>query len=83
MHNNMSEEEKKSEEANVAEEAQKKFDDMSVEEQIKVIVNNAMSRQECFEKLEAVLEKVQALALKVENLELKQRLSVVEGGAGE
>ena len=42
-----------------------------------------MSRQECLQRLDVVLEKIQALALKVENLELKQRLAVVEGDTGE
>jgi hypothetical protein len=84
MRNNMSKKEEKPTEDNVtAEEAQKKFDELSVEEKVNVITQNAMSRQECLQRLDVVLEKIQALALKVENLELKQRLAVVEGDTGE
>lgn len=84
MHNNMSKEEEKPTEDNVTpEEAQKKFDELSVEEKVNVITQNAMSRQECLQRLDVVLEKIQALALKVENLELKQRLAVIEGDTGE
>ncbi len=80
----MSKKEEKPTEDNVtAEEAQKKFDELSVEEKVNVITQNAMSRQECLQRLDVVLEKIQALALKVENLELKQRLAVVEGDTGE
>ena len=84
MHNNMSKEEEKPTKDNVTpEEAQKQFDELSVEEKVNVITQNAMSRQECLQRLDVVLEKIQALALKVENLELKQRLAVVEGDTGE
>jgi uncharacterized protein (DUF1919 family) len=74
----MSEEEKKS---NVEEEAVKKWDSLPVEEKIKVIANNAMSRAEAYQRLESILEKIQAIALKVENLELKNKLKVVQGGS--
>lgn len=64
-----------------AEEAQRKFADLSVDEKINVIAQNAISRDETYQRLDSVLEKIQALAVRVENIELKQRLSVVEGGS--
>jgi hypothetical protein len=64
-----------------AEEAHKKFEELSVDEKINVITQNAMSRQETYQRLDSILEKVQAIAVRVENIELKQRLAVAEGAS--
>lgn len=72
--------EEKTEQESAEEEAAKKWDALTLEEKLNVIGNNAMSRTEAYQRLESILEKIQALATKVENLELKSKLKVIEGG---
>jgi hypothetical protein len=62
------------------EEAKQKWEAMSVDEKINTIANNAMSRQEAYQRMEGILEKVQTIAVRLENLELKQKLEVQDGG---
>lgn len=72
--------EEKTEEQTAEEEAAKKWDSLTLEQKLNVIGNNAMSRTEAYQRLESILEKIEALATKVENLELKSKLKVIEGG---
>jgi len=74
----MSEEKKDKQSAEEA--ASKKWASLSVEQKLDVIGNNAMPRHEAYQRLESILEKIEALATKVENLELKSKLKVIEGG---
>lgn len=62
------------------EEVKEKWEAMSVDEKINTIANNAMSRQEAYQRMEGILEKVQTIAVRLENLELKQKLEVQDGG---
>ena len=62
------------------EQALAEWDAKSVEEKIQTIANNAISRQEALQRMEHILEKVQTIAVRLENLELKQKLQVVDGG---
>lgn len=76
-------EEKKEEVANPEEdEAKAKWEAMSADEKINVVANNAMSRQEGIQRMEQILEKVETIALRLENLELKQKLQA-QGGESE
>lgn len=75
-------EEKTEEVADSAEdEAKAKWEAMSADEKINVVANNAMSRQEGIQRMESILEKVQTIAVRLENLELKDKLKVQDGGA--
>lgn len=75
-------EEKTEEVANPTEdEAKAKWEAMSAEEKINVVANNAMSRQEGIQRMESILEKVQTIAVRLENLELKDKLRVQDGGS--
>lgn len=77
----MAEEEKAEAPAQVSEEeAKQKWEAMSVDEKINTIANNAMSRQEAYQRMDVILEKVQTIAVRLENLELKQKLEVQDGG---
>ena len=73
-------EETKEEKEEVAtdEEAKAKWDAMSVDEKINVVANNAMSRQEGIQRMNEILEKIQTIAVRLENIELKAKLN--EGG---
>lgn len=72
--------EEKTEQQKAEEEDAKKWEALTLEEKIDRIVSNAMPRSEAYQRLESILEKVEALATKVENLELKNKLKVIEGG---
>lgn len=81
----MSKEEKKPDDNNAkTEEAQKSkpFEELNVDEKINVIAQNAISRQETYQRFDSVLEKIQAIAVRVENIELKQRLALAESESG-
>lgn len=73
-------EETKEEKEEVAtdEEAKAKWDAMSVDEKINVVASNAMSRQEGIQRMNEILEKIQTIAVRLENIELKAKLN--EGG---
>lgn len=61
-------------------EIKEKWEQMSVDDRINTIANNAMSRQEAFQRMQGILEKVQTIAVRLENLELKDKLKVQDGG---
>jgi hypothetical protein len=73
--------EEKTEEVASEDEAKAKWEAMSADEKINVVANNAMSRQEGIQRMEQILEKVQTIAVRLENLELKDKLRVQDGGA--
>ena len=62
------------------EDIKKRWESMTVDQKINTVANNAISRQEAFTKMGEILEKVQTIALRLENLELKQKLQVLGGG---
>ena len=72
-------EEDKVEKPETEEEARKKWEEMSAEEKINVIANNAISKAEAMECFQSILEKVAAVATRVENVELKLKLAEKEG----
>lgn len=62
------------------EDIKQRWESMTVDQKINTVANNAISRQEAFNKMGEILEKVQTIALRLENLELKQKLQVLDGG---
>jgi len=63
------------------EDAQERWKKLNAEEKITVIANNAMSRNEAYERFESCLQKIETIALKLENMELKLGLKKADDKA--
>lgn len=59
----------------VDEEPKSDWESLDVDAKIDRIVNNAISKTECLQRINIILESVKQLALRLENIELKYKLN--------